>query len=236
MGTTWSEIITDYAMVEIDDLRMRAELQDNPALFFRGMSLYMKNAIPYFNNPPEMQQWLKNTPPSFADYNWTVPADSTEEEAVVATGQVGYELMSVQILSVGNNDVVTATPYGEATYDAETGNVTFPAGLTEGTQFQIDFYTDGQFDNELTGEEKRILGLCVDCVWSTRFSGNWLNMQPKIQDANFSVGSEANYTRSQTERMRQKRIALNDEIHKYAQNIAYREIGKAGYLEPYSRL
>ena len=37
MGTTWSEIITDYAMVEIDDLRMRAELQDNPALFFRAL-------------------------------------------------------------------------------------------------------------------------------------------------------------------------------------------------------
>lgn len=235
MGTTWSEIITDYAMVEIDDLRMRAELQDNPALFFRGMSLYMKNAIPYFNNPPEMQQWMKNTPPSFADYYWTVPTD-TAEETVVQTGQLGYELMSVQILSEEENGVVGVTPYIGATYDSETGNVTFPAGLTEGTQFQMDFYTDGTFDNDLTEEEKRILGLCVDYVWNVRFSGNWLNMQPKIQDANFSVGSEANYTRSQTERMRQKRIALNDEIHKYAQNIAYREIGKAGYLEPYRRL
>lgn len=235
MGTTWSEIITDYAMVEIDDLRMRAELQDNPALFFRGMSLYMKNAIPYFNNPPEMQQWMKNTPPSFADYNWTVPTD-TAEETVVQTGQLGYELMSVQILSEEENGVVGVTPYIGATYDSETGNVTFPAGLTEGTQFQMDFYTDGTFDNDLTEEEKRILGLCVDYVWNTRFSGNWLNMQPKIQDANFSVGSEANYTRSQTERMRQKRIALNDEIHKYAQNVAYREMGRVGYLEPYRRL
>lgn len=235
MGTTWSEIITDYAMVEIDDLRMRTELQDNPALFFRGMSLYMKNAIPYFNNPPEMQGWLKNTLPSFADYYWTVPTDTTEE-TVVPTGQPGYEIMSVQIRSEEDNGVVGVTPYIGATYDSETGNVTFPAGLTEGTQFQMDFYTDGTFDNDLTEEEKRILGLCVDYVWNVRFSGNWLNMQPKIQDANFSVGSEANYTRSQTERMRQKRIALNDEIHKYAQNIAYREIGKAGYLEPYRRL
>lgn len=235
MGTTWSEIITDYAMVEIDDLRMRAELQDNPALFFRGMSLYMKNAIPYFNNPPEMQRWLKNTPPSFADYYWTVPADTTEA-TVVPTGQLGYELMSVQILSEEENGVVGVTPYIGATYDSETGNVTFPAGLTEGAQFQMDFYTDGTFDNDLTEEEKRILGLCVDYVWNVRFSGNWLNMQPKVQDANFTVGSEANYTRAQTERMRQKRIALNDEIHKYAQNVAYREMGRVGYLEPYRRL
>lgn len=234
MGTTWSEIITDYAMVEIDDLRMRAELQDNPALFFRGMSLYIKNAIPYFNNPPEMQQWLKNTPPSFADYYWTAVA--SESETVVQTGFPGYDLVSIQVISTDENGTATTTPYTGATYDSETGDVTFPADLVNGTQFQIDFYTDGRFDNELTGEEKRILGLCVDYVWNTRFSGNWLNMQPKIQDANFSVGSEANYTRSQTERMRQKRIALNDEIHKYAQNIAYREIGKAGYLEPYSRL
>ena len=235
MGTTWSEIITDYAMVEIDDLRMRTELQDNPALFFRGMSLYMKNAIPYFNNPPEMQGWLKNTPPSFADYYWTVPTD-TAEETVVQTGQLGYELMSVQIISEEDNGVVGVTPYIGATYDSETGNVTFPAGLTEGTQFQMDFYTDGTFDNDLTEEEKRILGLCVDYVWNVRFSGNWLNMQPKVQDANFTVGSEANYTRAQTERMRQKRIALNDEIHKYAQNVAYREMGRVGYLEPYRRL
>lgn len=234
MGTTWSEIITDYAMVEIDDLRMRTELQDNPALFFRGMSLYMKNAIPYFNNPPETQGWLKNTPPSFADYYWTVPTD-TAEETVVQTGQLGYELMSVQILSEEENGVVGVTPYIGATYDSETGNVTFPAGLTEGTQFQMDFYTDGTFDNDLTEEEKRILGLCVDYVWNVRFSGNWLNMQPKVQDANFTVGSEANYTRAQTERMRQKRIALNDEIHKYAQNVAYREMGRVGYLEPYRR-
>ena len=170
MGTTWSEIITDYAMVEIDDLRMRTELQDNPALFFRGMSLYMKNAIPYFNNPPEMQGWLKNTPPSFADYCWTVPTD-TAEETVVQTGQLGYELMSVQILSEEDNGVVGVTPYIGATYDSETGNVTFPAGLTEGTQFQMDFYTDGTFDNDLTEEEKRILGLCVDYVWNVRFSG-----------------------------------------------------------------
>lgn len=235
MGTTWSEIITDYAMVEIDDLRMRTELQDNPALFFRGMSLYMKNAIPYFNNPPEMQGWLKNTLPSFADYYWTVPADTTEE-TVVPTGQPGYEIMSVQIRSEEENGVVGVTPYIGATYDSETGNVTFPAGLTEGTQFQMDFYTDGTFDNDLTEEEKRILGLCVDYVWNVRFSGNWLNMQPKVQDANFTVGSEANYTRAQTERMRQKRIALNDEIHKYAQNVAYREMGRVGYLEPYRRL
>lgn len=235
MGTTWSEIITDYAMVEIDDLRMRTELQDNPALFFRGMSLYMKNAIPYFNNPPEMQGWLKNTLPSFADYYWTVPTDTTEA-TVVPTGQPGYEIMSVQIRSEEDNGVVGVTPYIGATYDSETGNVTFPAGLTEGTQFQMDFYTDGTFDNDLTEEEKRILGLCVDYVWNVRFSGNWLNMQPKVQDANFTVGSEANYTRAQTERMRQKRIALNDEIHKYAQNVAYREMGRVGYLEPYRRL
>lgn len=234
MGTAWSEIITDYAMVEIDDLRMKEELQENPALFFRSMSLYMKNAIPYFNNPPEMQEWLSYTAPSFADYMWTAVA--SDSETVVNTNLIGYDLFSVQMLSTDQYGTVTATSYTSATYDSETGNVTFPAGLTEGTQFQIDFYTDGTFDNELTGEEKRILGLCVDYVWNVRFSGNWLNMQPKVQDANFTIGSESNYTRAQTERMRQKRIAVNDEIHKYAQNIAYREIGRLGYLVKYPRM
>lgn len=45
MGTTWSEIICDYGMVLINDIRLTEELANDPALFFRKMALYLKNAI-----------------------------------------------------------------------------------------------------------------------------------------------------------------------------------------------
>ena len=72
MGTAWAEIVTEYARVEINDIRLQKDAQENPALFFRRMSLYMKNAVPLFNQPPEMQSWLSGTEPSFGDTTWTL--------------------------------------------------------------------------------------------------------------------------------------------------------------------
>ena len=54
MGTPWSEIITDYAMVVIGDTRMREDLATNPALFFRRMAGWMQMSIPMLKSPPEL--------------------------------------------------------------------------------------------------------------------------------------------------------------------------------------
>lgn len=234
MGTAWAEIITDYAMVEISDTRLSEELKESPALFFRRMDLYMRNAVPYFSSPPEMQSWLSYTAPQYADYSWT--GETSSQETVLDTGLIGYELMSVQKIHCDATGNVMWEAYHEAVYNSETGTVTFPAGINAGTEFQIDFYTDGSFDNTLTGEEKRILGLCVALVWNERFTGDWLNRQPKIHDKSFSVGSESAYTRAETERMRTVRAALNDELRRYEQNLAYRELAAEGALTRYRRL
>lgn len=221
MGTSFIEVITDYALVEIDDERLIRDMNENPALFFRRMGLYMNIGIAYFNEPPEVRTRLIHTPPTYGDYLWT--AVSSASETVVETGLVGFELMSCQVNRRGEDNILTG-PYTEAVYEPETGRVTFPPGLAAGTELQLDFYTDGRFDNELTGEEKRILGLCAALVWQERFSGNWLNMQPKIQDRSFSTGSESGHIRANTERLRERRAALDSEIRKYAQNRAYMEV------------
>lgn len=49
--TGWSEIICHYAMLLINDDRMTDKLKNDPAKFFREMSLYMRSAIPRFNRP-----------------------------------------------------------------------------------------------------------------------------------------------------------------------------------------
>lgn len=227
MGTSIAELITDHAMVEINDVRLEQQLQQNAALFFRRMWLYVKNGVPLFNNPPEMRERLAYTAPLFADYEWIGAASA--QPTVVSTNCVGYELMSVQVNEQMPDGNIVSTPYTEATYDSETGDVTFPDGIADGTVFQLDFYTDGQFENELNEEEKRILAICVALVWYERFSNDWLNMQPKIASKSFSVGSESNYIRAMTERDRSRRAYLFAEMNKYAQNVAYRNmIGHGG--------
>ena len=233
MGTAWAEIVTDYAMVEINDIRLQKDAQENPALFFRRMSLYMKNAVPLFNQPPEMQSWLSGTEPSFGDTTWTSPGG--EDSQTVETGLVGFQLMSVAQEEIARTGELLLLPYTGAAYDPDTGAVTFPGGISEGTRFRLDFYTDGTFDNTLSQEEKRILGKCVALVWNEHFAADWLNLQPKIQDKSFSVGSEANHIRSLTERGRVLRSALYEEMRRYAQNLAYQDLAKRGALRPYRR-
>ena len=58
MGTKWSEIISDHAMVIIDDVRLQEEAANDPAAFLRRMSLYVKNAIPLFSQPVQMRVYL----------------------------------------------------------------------------------------------------------------------------------------------------------------------------------
>jgi len=45
MGTTWAEIISNYGLLAIEDIRLEEELRENPAAFLRKMALYMKNCL-----------------------------------------------------------------------------------------------------------------------------------------------------------------------------------------------
>lgn len=255
--TGWIEIICDYAMLYIDDDRMTEKLKNNPARFFREMSLYMRSAIPRFNRPVEIVAYLKQgTQPSFNSFLWTAPApeeepgedqepkpkaegpelplpppdEPTEEPekptppegmTAVETGMVGYELCSVVLRGTDRYGNTTETPYPQAEYNAETGEVYMPEGIEPGTVFDMDFYTDGTFTNDLTQEMKRILGLCVQSVWEQRFTSAWLPREAKVIDRSFTAPNEANWTRAQEEKRRSLEATLNEELRNYEQNCAY---------------
>lgn len=218
---TYSEIICDYFMVQQEDVRLQDELAENPAAFFRKMALYMKNAIPMFNRPPEAKEWLRHTDPEWTDSDRTTehlmnPGDTIE------TGMTGYELMSAGYIE--EDDVGTPSYRKvDVAYDPETGIVTLNEVVEAGRDLQFDFYTDGTFVYELTEEMKNILGLCVQYVWERRFNNDFLSRTPKIHDDSFTTGSESNWVAKGTERLRTIYGQLNSALVSFEQGLAAME-------------
>ena len=226
MGTTWSEIITNYASLFIDDERFSDDLAADPALYFRRMSLYMTAAIPMLSSPPQLLERLTNglENPTYGDAEWTSTADSLTGETEVTTGNAGYDLFSCVVREVSTSGEVMLTPYAEAVYDENTGIVTFPVQTSENVQYQMDFYKDGDFAFDLTPWQKRLLGLAFAIVWDERFSRNWLNIQMKIKDASFETVNESNYMNAVQNRLESNHALFNDEMHKYEQAVAYANV------------
>lgn len=224
MGTPWTEIICNYAMPVMDDVRLIDQMGENPALFFRRMALYMDLAIPMVSRPPELDSYLNYelVKPVYDDMIWRSTSESLEGETTVETTMTGYDLFSCSLREVDESGVVTSTPVSGVTYDPETGTVVFPKQETVGLEYNVDFYTDGSFFYDLTEAQKRLLGLAVGVVWDERFSRNWLNLTMKVKDASFDTVNESNYMREVQNRLFMNRHLLNDELRKYEQDVAYK--------------
>lgn len=221
--TTFIDVICNHAMVEIADIRLQNDMQTSQARFFRKMALYMLNAIPRFNRPPEAREWLKFTAPAYDDYDYTVPDDHYSGDIEIETGLAGFEIVTAIKLQDTGYGTYEFIPVTDMAYDAETGKVTISDGsISVGDRIAIDFYTDGYFDRELGYDMKDILGLLVQYVWEQRFANDYLLQQPKIKDKSFDVGNEANHMRASTERMRFLSERINQRLKSFEQNIAYR--------------
>lgn len=222
MDTNWREIICNGAMVLIDDVRLGEALAESPPRFLRKMALYMDLALPMLNRPPELYSRIQGglARPAFDSMDWVSTPESTQGETAVDTGKPGYQLFSCLRREEEAGEVVLV-PAPQVAYNSETGEVTFPIQPEAGIVYELDFYTDGHFAGELTPAQKRLAALAVACVWDERFSRNWLNLQPKIKDSSFSVGSEATYMRAAAERLERNRAAFFDELNKYEQDAAW---------------
>lgn len=221
MAVTFSEILTQYAMQEINDVNWVRELQTNPARFFRAKSDLVTSAIPYFSRPIGMQEWLAYRKPVYDDYLYTALEDE-EAPVTIATGKTGFELCSAMLSSTDAAGNVQAVPV-QVQYDAGTGTVTIEQALTAGQKVDMDFYTDGVFEYALDPEQCAILAACIAYVWNKRFNNTWLNMQPKIADNSFKIASESAHMTAGTARLKELRTALNDMLLHYEQNVSRRQ-------------
>lgn len=221
-NTTFSDIICNHAMVEIADVRLQKEMELSPARFFRKMSLFVVNAVPRFNRPPEAREWLKFTAPTYDDFEYTVPVDYTGGTLTINTGIIGYGIASVIKISEDGYGGYDYSSVPIQDYNAETGVITISGGyVASGDMLSMDFYTDGVFDRGLGWDMKDILGLIIQYVWEFRFANDFLIQQPKIKDKSFDVGNEANYMRASSERMRMLQENINQRLKKFEQNLAY---------------
>lgn len=234
MGTSWASVITDDALLIINDLRLNNELAENPALFFRKMAFYMKSAIPRFNRPPEIKGQLAYTEPIFNSLVHTVEDEQTET-FTVESGLTGYDLMSAGTMAEDVYGNPEYTPFTAASYDPETGGITVTATeaapVPAGTVLSFDFYTDGTFDNDLTDGQRRILALCLQYVWEQSFTNEWLNRVPRAKDRSFDAGNVSSQTRANTERLNAIKRTLDDEMNGYAQSCEYMQAVSPAYRD-----
>lgn len=226
MSVSFSTLLTRYAMSEIKDINWTRELEMSAARFFRAKSDLVIASIPLFNRPPEVQGWLGYKAPEYDDYLYTAGDDvPSQNPVVIATGKAGYELCSAVKVGTDAAGFAAYTPVS-VEYDQETGTVTVPAGvLSSGDQIDIDFYTDGVFEREITPEMCSILAQCMAVKWFERDFGNdWLDNKNKIKDKSFDVGSVSAQMTAVTTRKKENRLALNDRLLHFEQNVAMRQV------------
>ena len=230
------KVITEYCDIYVDDINLRLLAVEDKPLYARRMWGYLRAAIPLFNLPVNMQNYLvgtadtpKLTDPVYDDYIYRTTEEITDEFTLTLDESYkGYELFCCRLVEYDDFQNQILLPTSGVKYDDVKGTVTFTATpenpIPKGTTFDMDFYTDGSFAETLTPEEMNILGYCFQIVWQTRFNNDWLSNVSKVEDKSFSEQNRANKIKADTERLREMRTQLAEEMRRYEQNLYYRKI------------
>lgn len=225
MATTFSDVITNNALIEISDVRLNEELEQNPAAFMWKMAAYLKDGIPLFKHPAEAKSWLSYTDAAYEQESFNISPDDIAPYTL--QGAAGYDMASAAIITYDKFNNPVFTPVA-CTYDSETGTITIPETIEGGGEVEVYYYTDGTFDNDLADDIKRILGLCVQYVWTSRFVNDYVVQSAKVHDKDFNISSEANYNRAETDRLNRLRDHLYDEQRSLEQNLRYGQTVSSG--------
>ena len=234
MATPVLKVITQYCSILIDDINLDALARENMPLYARRMWSYLQAAIPNFTTPSGMIPYLMGTPdspklvePIYGSTKYIPEEDITENTEITLENGAGYELFCCKIETIDKRERVILTPTNLVTYNSETGTITFIASeenpIPKGTVFNMDFYTDGYFKEDLSVEIMRILGLCFQVVWQTRFNNDWLSNVSKVEDRSFSEQNRANKEKTDTERLAKYKSDLNSAMRALERNLAIRK-------------
>jgi hypothetical protein len=209
MGTKFAEIY-GYALDNINSFRLAND--PNLAHKFTKLWSYLRTGRSEFTKPPGIQKRLGWTEATNALHRLT---DGQLEDKTVffETGIFCMDIATVTLNSSGN--VIPSE------YDSETGVVSVDVKhVKDGSDLVVYFYRDGEFDNELSYEERTILGVCMALQWFVKEKRNdELGMIQILKDGSLNRGSEYQNTRAMTEREEQMRNELQDKMTAYGIDI-----------------
>lgn len=241
MATPILKVITQYCDVYVDDIRLQQTAAEDKPLYARQMWGYFQAAIPFFTIPNGMLEYLcgssenpKLTPPQYGNLLYTVENDLTTDLTVeLDESGKGYELFCCrQQVYDDFGKVILLPDNGVVTYDSENGTITIHATaenpIEKGTVYNIDFYTDGQFEENLSPEIMRILGMCFQVVWQMRFDNDWLSNVSKVEDKSFFEQNRANKIKSDDARLAKYNSDLASAMRRYEQKLACRKMFPRG--------
>lgn len=228
------QVITEYCGVYVDDDRLNELAETDPALYARKMWGYLKPAISLFKNPPEMQDYLVGTKnnsklvePSYDNTTVVVEETQTSDYAITLCDMYNYDLCVCRVKSLDNVGNVVLTPF-PCTYYPEQSMVVLHATeenpLNANDVLDFDFYADGYFVNDLSGDMMNILGLCFQIVWQNRFNTDWLSMVDKLEDKSFTTQNRANKINADSNRLIMLRNQLYDEMKSFEQKLRYNTV------------
>ena len=231
--TSILKILTEYCAVFVDDVRLEELAVTDPPLWARRMYGYFRAAVPLFNLPAEMPEYLmgsdtapKLTEPIFKDKVYRAGREEISD-FTVALGEdfEGFDLCSCRLRSYNGRGEVVMIPI-PSEYDADSGSVVIHASeslpVPEGAFLDFDLYRDGYFHNTLSPEMMNILAMCFQCIWQERFNTDWLSNVSKIEDKSFFEQNRANKMNADSARLRELREKLAGEMRRYEQNIFWR--------------
>ncbi len=236
------KVITEYCAVYVDDINLQTLAEEDTPLYARRIWGYFRPAINLFNLPAKMPLYLLGTPenpkltePIYGSTQYTVEEDKTADFTLkLGDSGKGYELFCCRIRTFDDFGNVIMLPTSVASYDSETGIVTFTASaenpIPKGTIFDIDFYTDGYFAETLSPEIMNILGMCFQVVWQTRFMNDWLSNVSKVEDKSFYEQNRANKIKADNERFQLLQTNLAQAMRRFEQNLAQRKMFPFGGL------
>ena len=223
MATPILQVITEYCEGYVDDVRLEETRSTDPALYLRQTWFFLRIAVSLFTRPAEMREYLSLTEPSFGAAKSTLSEDA-HGSAVLSLGSeyAGYELASCRLAVTGPDGVISyyAVPFS---YDAETGNITVTGDFPAGTVFDMDFATDGEFQNTLTPEMMDILGTAYGLAWRERFNADWLSMVSKPEDKSFREQPRAADKRANRDQIEAMRVSLAGKMRRFEQSVYYRQ-------------
>ena len=244
MATPILKVITEFCFPKIsDDIELEELINTDRPLFARKCWGYLKTALPKFNIPDEMQDIIYGSPfepklvePKYDNAEFTTGTDLTSDYDIeLGETFAGYELVSVRQREVTYNYEVVYHP-ASFEYNPETGTVTLHASeeqpIPAGAVFDLDFYKDGDFKNDLTPAMCEIIGLLWEYERLSHILTSALDITPTVDDKSFSVQNRANKETADRGLLLAKRNNLISEMTLFAQNSAARA-SKSGNWKPF---